>query len=120
MVYQIMKPQRIPYSPMLPRTLLGGEGLLAETLEYSSDALRECCFWSDQANDQKSIGREVIEVTGVNIYILGSQKFEGKFFVGSNRRNTKHRVPTAFHGEPAARVLPGQLTIQLRKIFADA
>src|SRR6266850_3745075 len=40
MAYQIMKPQRILYSPMLPRTLLGGEGLLAEKLEHSGDAHR--------------------------------------------------------------------------------
>src|SRR5260370_14037457 len=114
-----MKPKRVAYNAGLESQSSVGKKLF-ENYQRFRDPTREIRLGGDQAEDQITIGREVVEVAWMNIHALCGEKLDRQILVGTRCRDAQDGVPAAFHRQARASFLPRQLSIEFRKISTNA
>src|SRR5260370_27745269 len=64
--------------------------------EQEAYSLRKYMLGGDQADDQMPVGREVVEVAGVDVDIFIVQQLDRKHFVATRSRNANLNIPASF------------------------
>src|SRR6266700_4638698 len=93
---------------------------LIEKYQRFREPTREIRLGGDQAEDQITVGREVVEVAWMHINTLCGEKFDRQILVGTRCRDAQDGVPAAFHRQAPASFLPRKLAVELRKISTNA
>jgi len=99
----------------------GALGLQLEIGEEFLDACAEVGLRRDEAKDQVVVGREVVEVAGVEEDVVMAEEMDGKIFVGGAGGGVAEcGVPAGFGVEEFAGGVGAKLRLEVGAIFADA